>query len=263
MKQPLQILIVEDELLMAVAIEEALVGAGFGICGIARTYQDAIRLIACSTAQAAVVDINLAGSADTCLPELDGVATARALLRHTWMPLIYLTGNTDEATFERAKTTNPFAFLTKPLRPRELVQQVQLALHNFQQSEPIRAGATEEPVYLPTEKGYARVQQTEILYLQAAGNFTSVFLTAPATKRLIPEGKGEKPLILTGNLGYWGNHLSPRLFLRLSKSLIVNLTHIDRVEAHQITLAHCSAPLPLPGGTHKSLLNRLHVIRTR
>ena len=50
---------------------------------------------------------------------------------------------------------------------------------------------------------------------------------------------------------------------RLSKSLIINLTHIDRVEAHQIMLANCTDPLPLPGGTHKSLLNRLHVIRTR
>lgn len=256
MKQPVQILLVEDDLLAAVAVEEALIGAGFGVAGIARTYEEALRLVERTSVQAAVVDVNLAGPSQP-----DGVATARALLRHTWMPLIYLTGTTDEATFERAKATNPFAFLNKPLRPQELVQQLRLALHNFQQGELTGAADTEGPVYLPTARGYARVLQTDIQYLQAAGNFTSVHLIPSAAKRIMPNEKSVKPMVLTGNLGYWGGHLSPRFFYRLSKSLIVNLTHIDRVEAHQITLENCT--LPLPGGTHKSLLTRLHVVRTR
>ena len=67
--------------------------------------------------------------------------------------------------------------------------------------------------------------------------------------------------MLTGNLGYWGNHLSPTLFHRLSKSLIVNLTHIDRVETHQMILGNRA--IVLPDGTRRALLERLHIVRTR
>lgn len=254
MKLPVHVLIVEDELIMAVAIEEALLRAGFGISGIARTYHEAVRLIEQKPVHAAIVDVGLAG-------EPDGVATARALLRQQWIPLIYLTGTTDAATFERAKATSPYAFLNKPLRPQELIQQVQLAVHNFEQDEPITPNAPAGPVYLPTDQGYARVQPSDIYYLQGARNFTNVYLTREAARRIAPRTQPDKPLMLTGNLGYWGNHLSPQVFCRLSKSLILNLTHIDRVEKHHIVLG--SHDVPLPEGSRKALLERLHIIRTR
>lgn len=254
MQQPVHILIVEDELIVAVDIEEALLRAGFFVSGIARNYEEAIHLIEHKAVHAAVVDVGLAN-------EPDGVATARALLRHHWMPLIYLTGTTDAVTFERAKATNPYAFLNKPLRAQELVQQVQLAIHNFRLVKPDTTIATDESLYLPTEQGYARVQQSDIYYLEAARNFTSIYLTNEAVKRIIPKGKPGQPLMLTGNLGYWGNHLSPQLFHRLSKSVIINLTHVDRVETHQVVLGNRT--IILPDGARKALLDRLHVIRTR
>jgi DNA-binding LytR/AlgR family response regulator len=254
MKQPVQVLIVEDELLVAVAIEEALLRAGLGVSGIASTYEEAIALIGRIPVDLAIVDVGLAG-------EPDGVATARALLRQQWIPLIYLTGTTDDATFERAKATNPYAFLNKPLRPQELIQQVLLAIHNALQTETTIIIANDEPLYLPTSQGYARVRQSDIYYLEGAGNFTHVYLTNEAAKRIIPSSKPGQPLLLTGNLGHWGNHLSLRLFYRLSKSLIINLTYIDRVETHQIILGDCS--ISLPDGARKSLLERLHIVRTR
>ncbi len=254
MKQPLHVLIVEDELIVAVHIEETLLRAGFKVSGIARTYEEAIRLIESRAVSVAVVDVGLAA-------EPDGVATARALLRHQWMPLIYLTGATDAATFERAKNTHPYAFLNKPLRPQELVQQIQLAVHNFQQGEPITNTSTADPIYLPTEQGYSRVQQSDIYYLEAARNFTAIYLTNEAFERIAPAGKVGQPLMLTGNLGYWGSHLSPLFFHRLSKSLLINVAHIDRVETQQVILGSCK--IALPDGTRKSLLSRLHVIRTR
>ncbi len=254
MQQPVHILIVEDELIVAVAIEEALLRAGFSVSGIAQNYQEANHLIEHKAVDAAVVDVGLTN-------EPDGVATARALLRHHRMPLIYLTGTTDADTFERAKATNPYAFLNKPLRAQELVQQLQLAIHNFRLEEPDTTLATAGPLYLPTEQGYVRVEQSDIYSLEAARNFTSVYLTNEAVKRIIPKGKPGQPLMLTGNLGYWGSHLSPQLFHRLSKSVIVNLAHVDRVETHQVILG--SHTVVLPDGVRKALLDRLHVIRTR
>jgi len=48
---------------------------------------------------------------------------------------------------------------------------------------------------------------------------------------------------------------------RLSKSLMVNLTHIDWVDSHQAMLA--GRPIALPAGSRRSLLGQLNVVRTR
>ncbi len=233
-----------------------MIAAGFRVSGVARTYDEAMRLANHTPINVAVVDVQLAG-------QPDGVAFARALLRQRWLPLIFLTGTTDEATFERAKAVHPAAFLNKPFRPIELVQQVRLALHNSQPGEaaapvsPIGA----DPVYLPTEQGYVRVLQTDIYYLEAARNFTNIFLTQEAMHRLSPDNRTGKSLTLTGNLGYWSTHLSPKLFYRLSKSLLVNLSHVDRIEAYQVAVGN--RLISLPTGTRKALIDQLHVIRTR
>lgn len=254
MDETVHILIVEDDLITAVAIEEALLEAGFAISGIVQSYQEAIRVLENKVIHAAIIDVGLAG-------QPDGVATARALLRHHWMPFIYLTGTNDAATFERAKATNPHAFLNKPLRPRELVQQLQLAMHNFQQRTGTTDTSADQPLYLPTELGYARVAQSAIYYLEAARNFTALYLTDEALRRVLPAGKVASSLMLTGNLGYWGKYLSPRSFYRLSKSLIVNLDQIDRVETQQIVVGN--RVVPLPEGARRPLLDRLNIVRTR
>ena len=253
MNQPIQALIVEDDLLTAATIEEALLGAGFSVSGIARTGDEALRIVEQHVVQVAIIDVRLAS-------DPDGVATARALLQHQWMPLLYLTGHATDEVFDRAKATNPAAFLSKPFRPQELVQQVRLALHNAELPDPVSRAAT-ETIYLPTEQGYVRVRQSEIQYLEAARNFTNLYLTADAQQRIMPSQKNTQPLILTGNLGYWSNHLSARQFHRLSKSLLVNLSHIDRVETQQVVLG--SRAIELPGGARKALLTRLHIVRTR
>ncbi len=255
MKQVIHVLIVEDESLVAVDIEEALIRAGFSISGIARNYDEAVRLIGQKPVDIAVVDVGLGDDIR------DGVATARELLRQHWMPLIYLTGTTDEATFERAKATNPYAFLNKPLRTQELVQQVQLALHNFRQETPINSPSPDKPVYWPTELGYTRIDQSEICYLKAAGNFTDAYLTAEAAKRIMPGTKPHQPLMLTGNLKHWGLHLSTRVFYRLSKSLLVNLTHIERVDSQQAMIG--IHPLSLTATTRRNLMEQLNIVRTR
>lgn len=254
MKAPVQILLVEDDLIMAVDIEEKLLQAGFGISGIARTYEEALSIIGRTTVDLAVVDVGLA-------TEPDGIATARALLRHQRMPLIYLTGSTDETIFERAKATNPDAFLNKPLRSQELLYQIRLAVHHAEQEKPLAESVVAGAIYLPTEQGYVRVQQQDLYYLEAARNFTAVYLTDEASRRIVPLVKLGQPLMLTGNLGYWANYLSPGLFYRLSKSILINLKHVERIETHQVVIGN--RILPLPDGARRNLMKQLLVIPTR
>ncbi len=86
---PIQILIVEDELIIATNLEETLLNAGYGISGIARTYAEAREIARHKAVDVALVDVRLATAPD-------GIATARELLRIKKIPIIYLTDNTDK-----------------------------------------------------------------------------------------------------------------------------------------------------------------------
>jgi DNA-binding LytR/AlgR family response regulator len=255
MKALVHVLIVEDDLLTAIAIEEALVGAGFVVSGLARTYEEALRVAERLPVQVAIVDVYLNSTPD-------GIATARALLRQQWMALLFLTGQPDEATFNRAKATNPAAFLSKPFRPQELVQQVRLAAHNTEQTTPPGpAVTTTEPLYLPVNHGYVRVLPAEILYLQADGNYTDLYLTDDALHRVVPASRQAQSVKLMGNLGHWLAHLPPRFFHRLSKSVSVNLLHVNRVDTHHLVVG--THTIALPVGSRKALLDQLHIVPTR
>jgi len=245
------ILLIEDDLTVAVALEETLLKAGKTIAGIARNYDEVVQYAKQGSIALAIVDIHLANNTD-------GIAAARVLQRHCQSSIIYLTGTTDDATFERAKATRPAAFLNKPLRMKEVLQQVELALNA---QPPLRSTAHDGPIYLPTDYGFIRVEQTDIFYLEAARSYTALYLNNNTLAQLDPGRNPKDPLVLTGNLKYWENHLASNLFYRLSKSFLINLANVKRIEEHQIQIG--TYTISLPAGTRKSLLDQLKVIRTR
>ncbi len=68
-----------------------------------------------------LLDIHLKG-------KIDGIETAKQIQQQSNVPIIYLTANADEATFNRAKTTRPAAFISKPFKQLDLQRAIELAI---------------------------------------------------------------------------------------------------------------------------------------
>ena len=110
----LKILIVEDEIMTGIDMKETLEKAGHTITAIARNSDEAIASLTKQLPDVAIVDVMLRASA------YDGVQTAAELVKLHPMPIIYLTANSENQTFQRAKDTSPAAYLLKPFRHNEL-----------------------------------------------------------------------------------------------------------------------------------------------
>jgi PAS domain-containing protein len=67
------------------------------------------------------MDVMLAG-------KMDGIETAGQLRAQLGIPVVYLTGNADDATVERAKATQPLGYILKPFQERELPANIEIAL---------------------------------------------------------------------------------------------------------------------------------------
>lgn len=115
-----KILIVEDEKPFAQVLQGYLQRLGFKVVGVVDSGEDALRVIAETSPDLALMDIEIRGG-------MDGVEVAE-LLRQTYdLPIIFLTGLGDDATLERVRRSESFGYLRKPFRPEELKASIELA----------------------------------------------------------------------------------------------------------------------------------------
>lgn len=128
---PGRLLIVEDEQIVALDLRHRLTTMGFEVVGMTGSGQDALRLALSLEPDVVLLDVRLQG-------ELDGIHVAHELHRHARPGIIFVTGNTDIATAERAGEALPFNYILKPVRDRELRISVRAALHHHRLTEALR-----------------------------------------------------------------------------------------------------------------------------
>jgi PAS domain S-box-containing protein len=119
---PVQILVVEDERIVAKDITSSLERLGYGVTGIASSGEEAIRMVESRPPDLILMDVVLKG-------EVDGIDAAEKIRGRYDVPVIYLTAYADTTTLERAKGTFPYGYLLKPWQERELRTVIEIALH--------------------------------------------------------------------------------------------------------------------------------------
>ncbi|MBE7555054.1 MAG: PAS domain S-box protein [Anaerolineales bacterium] len=117
-----QILIVEDESIVAFDLKKKLMRLGYGVPALAVSGMEAIALSAGIRPDLVLMDIRLQG-------DMDGIEAAEHIRTHLNLPVIYLTAYADETTLQRAKISEPYGYLLKPLAERELQISIEMALY--------------------------------------------------------------------------------------------------------------------------------------
>jgi PAS domain S-box-containing protein len=119
---PDRIMLVEDEVIVAMDVQQRLKALGYEASAHATGGEEAIQLARETHPDLILMDIKIRGS-------LDGIETA-ALIRKTQnIPIIYLTAFADESTLARARLTEAFGYLIKPFEDRELRSAIEIALY--------------------------------------------------------------------------------------------------------------------------------------
>ncbi len=117
-----KILVTEDEGIVAADIEDRLRSLGYQVTATCSSGAEALQKIAETKPDLVLMDIMIQG-------DMDGIETARHVREDFGIPVIFLTAYSDDATFERAKITEPFGYLLKPFEERELRTNIEMALY--------------------------------------------------------------------------------------------------------------------------------------
>lgn len=119
-----KILIVEDEFIVANDLRLMLVKAGYEVVGIASSVPQALKLIEAKQPDWVLIDIILKGN-------LTGIDLAREL-KMIRLPFLFISANTNQDILEAAKTTDPYGFLVKPFREKDLLVMLDIAMFRYE-----------------------------------------------------------------------------------------------------------------------------------
>jgi two-component system, response regulator PdtaR len=108
----MRILIVEDEIISAMALERMLAGLGCVVIGTVATGEDAIEWAKREAPDLIAMDIRLSGS-------MDGIEAAEKIEEALGTPIIFMTGYDDKETRERALSLKPLGFMVKPINRKK------------------------------------------------------------------------------------------------------------------------------------------------
>jgi len=121
-----KILIVEDEFIVANDLSMMLKRAGYDVCGIADSVPEARELIRQEGPDLVLLDIILNGS-------LTGIDLATEL-NEAQIAFIYLSANSNQSVLEAAKITQPYGFLVKPFRDKDILITLDIAWYRHEQT---------------------------------------------------------------------------------------------------------------------------------
>jgi diguanylate cyclase (GGDEF)-like protein len=116
-----RILVIEDERIIARDICATLEEMGYAVCGTGRSSTEALDQAAAQQPDLVLMDIRIEGT-------LDGVEVATELKRRHNVPVVFLTGNTDEGTLQRAIRAEPDGYLAKPFTRATLRSAIEVAI---------------------------------------------------------------------------------------------------------------------------------------
>ena len=115
------VLLVEDEGIVAKALAICLEELGCVVTSDCDTGEAALECISRVRPDLVLMDVGLNGA-------LDGVETAIRIWNQYRLPILFLSGHSDDATLERAKLAHPIGYLVKPFADETLQSAMEQAL---------------------------------------------------------------------------------------------------------------------------------------
>lgn len=244
----IKILVVEDEMIIAAKISMQLTSLGYEVTGILPRGEQALQHVKENNPDIILLDINLKG-------ELDGIETALQIQQFAQIPIIYLTANSDEATFNRAKPTKPSAFISKPFKQLDLQRAIELTIsrmaenatgiNNENTTSEEQPFILEDRIFVRFKEKMIKIMLADILYMEADRNYSRIFT-------------GSRDYVLSMPLKNIEEKMSMQWFMRIHRSYLINITHVDEVAENHVMIAQKNVPLGT--GMKEQLMQRMQTL---
>lgn len=243
MPKQIQVLIVEDEFIIADYIQGCLLNLGYDVVGICSCYNEAITALQNHHPDIAIIDIGIKG-------DKNGIDIANYISENLHIPFIFASSHGDKGTIDKAKKTRPAAYLVKPFTEEDLYATIETALINFS-NQKIKAEPEEEIIlindgfFIRHKNKFIKILLQELLYAEANDNYVNLFTTDTHFTLKTTLLKLQEVL--------------PHYFLRIQKSYIVNLHQLKSFDTEEVIIHNKT--LPIGKSYNEALFEKLKIVK--
>ena len=251
MSNTINILVVEDESIVSKDIQNSLKKLGYNIVGSCNNAEEAIEIARENHPDVVLMDIMLKG-------KLTGIDAAEQI-KLLNIPIIFLTAYADEATFAKAKVTEPYGYILKPFKEKDLNISVEMAIHRHKKLIELRKErdflyslvenkeAAKDVLFVKSNSRLVKINAKDIYFIEALKDY--VVINTELTRYTIHSTMKDIE-----------KKISPTEFLRAHRSFIVRVDKIVAIENHNIVLEKDKKQVPIGGSYKDELLQRLNMI---
>jgi DNA-binding LytR/AlgR family response regulator len=229
----IKILVVEDEMIIGAKISMYLSTLGYEVTGILPRGEEVLNHVKQDTPDIILLDVHLKG-------KMDGIETAISIEQYFQIPVIYITANADNDTFNRARKTRPAAFISKPFKKLDLQRAIELTISRMATPEnaPIAAtGAPDEEPFVLNDRIFIRYKErmvklmiADILYIEADRNYSRIYTI-------------DKEYLLSITLKAIEEKFANHLFQRIHRSYFINLQRVEAIAEDHVIIAQRAIPV--------------------
>jgi DNA-binding LytR/AlgR family response regulator len=245
------ILIVEDESIVAKDIQMILRKLGYNVVAICSNGEDALRAVEEHTPELILMDIMLKG-------EMSGIQTAEQVKSRFNIPIIYLTAYADESTLSKAKITEPYGYIIKPFKEIDLRTAIEMALYKHEKETDVRKERdflysivenkdSKDIIFVKSNSKLVKVRTKDIYFVEALKDYV-VINTENARYTIHSTMKDIE------------KKLSPTEFVRVHRSFIVRIDKIVAIESPNLLLEDEKKPIPIGGSYKDELTKKINTI---
>jgi two-component system response regulator LytT len=251
MSNTINILVVEDESIVSKDIQNSLKKIGYRVIGACNNAQDAIDIAREQHPDVVLMDIMLKGN-------LTGIDAAEQI-KSLNIPVIFLTAYADEATLAKAKITEPYGYILKPFKEKDLNISIEMAIHRHKKLTELKKErdflyslvenkeSAKDVLFVKSNSRLVKINTKDIFFIEALKDY--VVINTELTRYTIHSTMKDIE-----------KKVSPSDFLRVHRSFIVRVDKIVAIENHNLILERDKKQIPIGGSYKDELLQRLNMI---
>ncbi len=203
----LNILIVEDELLIAEMLKDMLSQLEYNVVAVAKDFNKAVEVLKHNN------DINFVFLDITLKGEKSGLDIANHINDVYNIPFVFLTSHSDQETIKSAVSKHPHAYLIKPFTLADIFSTLEL----------LNSRDVTKNEYIVIKDGYAKIKidMNDIIFIKSDNIYIEI-----NTKK--------KNYLLRNSLDGFMKEYDNSNFVRVHRSYIVNLINVQSVSGQTV-----------------------------
>ncbi len=247
----IRILVVEDESIVAKDIMNSLKKLGYEVTGTVGTGEKALEEIEENKPDIVLMDIMLKD-------KMTGIECAEKVKDKYKIPVIFLTAYADDNTLKKAKITEPYGYIIKPFKEKELQTTIEMTLYKYEKDKEIRkerdlysaiikSKESQDSIFVRADYRLNKIKFNDIYYIEALKDYVVIntsdnsYTTHTTMKEMV-------------------RILSEKDFVRIHRSFIVNINKIYSIKYPDLVVEDKMKVLPIGGLYRKELYKRLNMI---